>query len=70
LPKGKEIEILKTLSKEEVISGEDAKNLFNKYNDELIRLEIYGLVDIERDKEVYRLKITSKGKFILRNLVF
>lgn len=70
LPKGKEIEILKTLSKEEVISGEDAKSLFNKYNDELIRLEIYGLVDIERDKEVYRLRITSKGKFILRNLVF
>ncbi|MEO0224186.1 MAG: putative CRISPR-associated protein [candidate division WOR-3 bacterium] len=70
LPKGRELEVLKELSKETIISGEHAKILFDKYNDELTRLEIYGLVDIERDTEVYRLKITSKGSFILRNLVF
>ncbi|GAB6078513.1 putative CRISPR-associated protein [Hydrogenobaculum acidophilum] len=70
LPKGKEIKILDQLSTK-IVSGKEAENIFNSSKDEIERLEIYGLVEIEEDEQkVYRLKITSRGKLILENLAY
>lgn len=70
LPKGKEIDILMFLKDKNFISGKDAVELFNKNPDEMERLTIYGLIDIETDdtNKVYRIKITSKGKLITEKL--
>ncbi len=65
IPKGKEVEVLRNLSNGEPISGSDAMDMYSKYSNEIDRLEVYGLVEVERDgKKVYRLKITSKGKLM------
>ena len=70
LPKGKEIELLKIFKNKEPISGEEFKNLYEKYKDETQRLSLYGLIEIEKDiyDKPYRIRITNKGYFILKAL--
>lgn len=68
LPRGKEILLLRKLKNGEPVSGEEYEELKREYSDELSRLDTYGLVEIERDDRSgrdFRVKITSKGKFII-----
>jgi len=66
LPRGKELELLNKLYLQKVVSGTDAERLLNQFPDEAERLQIYGLIDIERDgSKVYRIKITDRGKLFL-----
>lgn len=63
LPKGKEIELLGILRDKKPRSGSEYRNLLNEYNDEIERLEMYGLVETESDDSntKYRVKITNRG---------
>jgi len=77
LPKGKEMELLKKLyvpqnitfgdAKTQIISGKDAERILAQFQDEVERLQIYGLIDVEIDEygKAYRIKITNKGKLFL-----
>jgi hypothetical protein len=44
--------------------------LREKYEDEIERLEIYGLVEVERDEvgKEFRIKISNKGRLIVERL--
>lgn len=65
IPKGKEADILKMMKEKVIISGEECKEIVNKNRDEIERLNLYGLIDLETDENViYRLKITHKGEII------
>ena len=70
LPKGKEIELLKMLSDGEPRSGKEFEKLQREYGEEIERLELYGLVDVKRNEfgEPFRIIITSKGSFILKEI--
>lgn len=68
LPRGKETELLRKLKK----AGQFTGGEFNKYRkgneEEVERLMAYGLVEIETDERTgkeFRIKITSRGKFII-----
>ncbi len=63
LPKGREIDILNLLKDKKPISGKEYKDIEKNYLNEIERLEIYGLVEREKDDtgEFYRIKITNKG---------
>lgn len=70
LPKGKEVELLKILYQESIISDDDVAKLISTYKDEIERLFVYGLIEQEKDElnKIYRLRITQKGKVILDQL--
>jgi len=70
LPKGREIEILKKINDKGIISGSECEKLIDEYTDEIDRLNLYGLLDIEIDDtgKIYRLKLTNKGKLILEKI--
>ncbi|MCS7279514.1 MAG: putative CRISPR-associated protein [Thermodesulfobacteriaceae bacterium] len=71
LPKGEEINILEKLNQSGQISGKEAEDLYLKKSEEIERLSIYGLLELSWDEiqqKVYRLRITSKGKVILKKL--
>jgi len=70
LPKGREMELLSLLSDKKPRSGEEFKKLLEKYEEEIERLEIYGLVEVEKDdtNKPFRIKITNKGKLIVEEL--
>ncbi|MEN3039351.1 MAG: putative CRISPR-associated protein [Candidatus Kryptonium sp.] len=64
LPKGREIDLLNILSDKEPRSGFDFERIKKEYSDELERLKVYGLVEVELDKqtgEEYGVKITNRG---------
>lgn len=67
LPKGKETELLEILSNKVPISGHEYNKLKQNYRDEIERLSIYGLVEVERDEQGkdYRIRITNRGSFFL-----
>ena len=71
LPKGKEVELLQLLSDKKPRSGKEFKDLKTQYENEIKRLEIYGLVEVEKDEfgQEFRIKITNKGKLIVDELV-
>jgi putative CRISPR-associated protein (TIGR02619 family) len=64
LPKGKEINLLNSLSQSSYVSGRDAQEMINQFPNETERLQVYGLIDVEKDEydNVYRIKINHKGK--------
>lgn len=68
LPKGREVELLKKLNLTKVISGKEVEKLLQDYPDEIERLQIYGLIDLELDEfnKPYRIKITNKGRLFLQ----
>lgn len=70
LPKGREIDLLRELSDKKPRSGGDFKKLQEKYENEIERLEMYGLVELEYgdDMKPYRIRITNKGLLFLENL--
>lgn len=63
LPKGKEIEFLKTLQDKKPRSGKDYEDLEKQYSNEMERLEAYGLIEREYDEfgKYYRVRITNRG---------
>lgn len=63
LPRGKEIELLEILSDKRPKSGKEFDNLSKSYENEIERLKIYGLLEIEKDEygKEYRIKITERG---------
>lgn len=67
LPRGKELNVLSEL-KERVYSGAEYNKLRSANEEEVERLRIYGLVEIETDERTgkdYRIKLTERGKFVL-----
>lgn len=69
IPKGKEVDILQKLYKNSYLSGKNAEDLYSAVPDEIERLKIYGFVTVEEEfSKVYRIKITSKGKFLKERL--
>lgn len=70
LPKGKELEILRKLVLSVVVSGKEAEDLYKDASDEIERLCTYGLIakEIDEFNRIYRIKLTSKGKFIIEKL--
>ena len=70
LPKGKEIQLLSLLKDKKPKSGKEFLNLYKEYQQEIERLQIYNLIEIEKDKNnnPYRIKITDKGEFILKTI--
>ena len=70
LPKGKEVQLLKKLSDKQPRRGGDFKKLQTQYENEIERLEMYGLVELEYgdDMKPYRIRITNKGLLFLENL--
>ncbi|MCS7249945.1 MAG: putative CRISPR-associated protein [candidate division WOR-3 bacterium] len=71
LPKGKEIELLEQLKDRKPRSGGEYERILQKFPQEIERLKLYQLVEVERDEETgkeYRIKITEKGVFILEEL--
>ncbi len=72
LPKGKEIEVIKSLWKSKIISGPEVEKFYRDYPEEMERLELYNLIEVECDENTlkpYRLKLTNKGKFLVENLL-
>lgn len=63
IPKGKEIQILEILSDKKPRSGKEFYELQERFENEIERLKVYGLVDTERDEyeKEYRVKITQRG---------
>lgn len=70
LPRGNEVEILKEIASKTVISGHDVKILIEQYPEQIERLQLYGLIDVETDEfdKKYRIKITSIGRFIFNQI--
>lgn len=67
LPRGRELNVLSEL-KERVYSGMEYNKLRSANEEEVERLRIYGLVEIETDEMTgkdYRIKLTERGKFVL-----
>lgn len=67
LPRGKEIDLMKELKDQGQLSGSDFLRFKKGNEDEIERLNLYGLVGIETDEKTgkeYRIKLTEKGKFI------
>lgn len=67
LPKGNEIALLEELENKIPRSGSEYKRLLAQYSEEIERLRIYQLVEIEQDElaKEFRIKITNKGKLVL-----
>jgi putative CRISPR-associated protein (TIGR02619 family) len=67
LPKGKEVELLRKLSDKVPRSGDEYEKIKSEYEDEIKRLEAYGLVEVERDEQGrdYRIRITNRGIYFL-----
>ncbi len=67
LPRGKEVELLGFLSDKAPRSGYDYEKLKQNYSDEIERLKIYGLVEVEKDEQgkEFRIRITNRGNFFL-----
>ncbi len=63
LPKGNEIDLLNELSDKKLRSGGECNKLLEQYGNEVERLRIYQLVEIEEDEsgKYYGLRITEKG---------
>lgn len=63
LPKGKEIELLEKLADKKPRSGNEFDELQKRFENEIERLKVYGLVDTEKDEygKEYRIKITERG---------
>lgn len=71
LPKGKEVDLLEILSDKKPRSGPDYEKIVSEHKDEVERLQVYGLVEIERDEETnkpYRIRITNRGLFFLNTV--
>jgi|Deesub1362A_J573_1020465.scaffolds.fasta_scaffold00583_23 putative CRISPR-associated protein (TIGR02619 family) len=73
LPKGKEIELLKILSDRKPRSGYEFEKLNEKFEKEIERLYLYGLIEKEKDEtgKEFRVKITDRGilyyEFVRKN---
>ncbi|MCS7230447.1 MAG: putative CRISPR-associated protein [Candidatus Kryptonium sp.] len=64
LPKGREVELLNILSDKKPRSGPEFEKIQKTFQDEMERLRVYGLVEIESDEETgkpFRVKITNRG---------
>lgn len=70
LPKGKEKELLEILFDKEPPSGKECEDIIKDYSDEVDRLITYGLIEAEIDdiNKIFRIKISNKGKLILKEL--
>jgi len=70
LPKGKEVKLLEILSDKRPRSGYEYKKIEDEFKDEMNRLQVYGLVDIETDEEgeSYRVRITNRGLLFLNTV--
>jgi|Deesub1362B_J571_1020462.scaffolds.fasta_scaffold00176_40 putative CRISPR-associated protein (TIGR02619 family) len=70
LPKGKELEVLEIIFDKSQLSGASFEELKESYAEEISRLEIYGLIDVERDeiKREVKVRITNKGILLFREL--
>ncbi len=69
LPRGSEIDVLMKLKETNFLSGNDYEKLKNKFKEEIERLKIYGLVEVEVDEKIgkeYRIRLTDRGKFIAK----
>jgi len=66
LPRGNELKVLEMLSDNKTKSGKEFETLINKYADEIVRLEHYGLVEIEKNKfdNACGIRITNKGSWV------
>ncbi|MEO0113636.1 MAG: putative CRISPR-associated protein [candidate division WOR-3 bacterium] len=70
LPKGREIKLLEILKDKMPRSGSHYKELIKTYPEEVERLEIYQLVQREKDErgKDFRIRITDKGLLILEKI--
>ncbi|MCX7914502.1 MAG: putative CRISPR-associated protein [Thermodesulfovibrionales bacterium] len=68
LPKGREVEILKKIESKILISGSEASSLYESEKEALERLNLYNLVQLEEDNQIYRIRITHKGLLFLKFL--
>lgn len=71
LPKGKELNILKELSEGKPKVIIENNTFFETYTNEIERLENYGLIEVEMDeydKKPFRIRITNRGKFLLKEI--
>jgi len=71
LPRGDELKVLEILSDKKPKSGKEFEELINKYADEIVRLEHYGLVEVERDEfgKACGIRITNKGSWACGYLI-
>jgi len=68
LPKGREVKLLEILSDKKPRSGFEYEKIVEEFKDEVERLQVYGLIEIEVDEETrkpYRIRITNRGSFFL-----
>jgi len=68
IPKGREIKILKEIEKlEKSEKNEEFDKALLQFEDELERLEIYGIIHIKRAKnsDILDIKLTNRGRLIL-----
>lgn len=67
LPKGRELKILHELKDKVPKSGSEYKKMEEAYSDEIERLELYGLLEREKDEagRYFRMRITNRGLFFL-----
>lgn len=69
LPRGKEISVLRELNQHKYLSRTDSKyeKFKSEKGEEIERLKLYGIIEVETDEKTgkeYRIRLTSKGKFI------
>lgn len=68
IPKGREIEILEKFKDSDILSTEEFEQLKSLYPDEIERLIVYGLVEVQRDG-TEKVRLTSRGAFIRKELI-
>lgn len=70
LPKGKEVDLLKIISENTVISGSEVNKICDEYGEEIERLVLYGLLELEKDEynKPFRVKITARGKLFISEI--
>ncbi len=66
LPKGRELELLRELSRKVVVSKSAFHDIVKRYKKEIERLKIYGLLEV--NQEDHLVKLTSRGSFIAKEL--
>lgn len=71
IPKGEEITLLMHFKNKKTIREKEYEEIKKRYINEIRRLEIYGLVEVENDNcgNPYQIKITNRGQFWIQQFL-
>lgn len=68
IPRGREIEVLKKFKDNHTLSEMESKQIISSYSEEVERLTLYGLIEIQKDN-TEKLRLTTRGAVIKKEIL-